>query len=100
MEDNIFIATTKEHADVLGSVIGALDAYDLKYRDGTVYFTISMKWYPEFDPYTDTIINVLNEIGAENYAFVRFGEEVEDTEVHGRIQNFGITVERKVSIDE
>ena len=100
MEDNIFIATTKEHADVLGSVIGALDAYDLKYRDGTVYFTINMKWYPEFDPYTDTIINVLNEIGAENYAFVRFGEEVEDTEVHGRIQNFGITVERKVSIDE
>ena len=100
MEDSIFIATTKEHADVLGSVIGVLDAYDLKYREGTVYFTINMKWYPDFDPYTDTIINVLNEIGAENYAFVRFGEEVEDTEVHGRIQNFGITVERKVSIDE
>ena len=100
MEDNIFIATTKEHADILGSVIGASDVYDLKRRGDNIYFTMQMKWYPDFDTYTDTIINTLHEIGAENYAFVRFGQEVDDTEVHGRIQNFDVVIERKVTINE
>ena len=99
--DSVFIAVGSVDEQAVESVLRVPDLeYKKTYVNGTAYFKIpEIRWYPDYDPVTDSIINILNNIEPCNYAFVRLGEEVEDTEIHGMIQNFGVTVERSVQVE-
>jgi hypothetical protein len=58
-------------------------------------------WEIEHDDFPAVFMTFLiTELGYDNFAFVRLGEEPDDIEVHGDLDSYNVTVTRIVSTDE
>jgi len=68
---------------------------DAEYGDDTVYQWSWVKWY-DHDPDIRAFLHMLEEIGDENYGFIRLGEESDDIEYLGSPYEFDMYVSRKI----
>ena len=70
--------------------------YSKEVRGDNVYYRLKNQ---EWDIDSEPVINLREfiwELDEDQYAFIRFGEDADDIEIQGMIQEFGITVERTV----
>lgn len=97
-KNNLFVATIDgEITPYLESAIKLFGNYSKEVKDDYVYLSVKdVEFTPDLHGPTVNLINILNELSPSEYAFIKFGDEVDDTEVHGMIQNFGITVKRSI----
>lgn len=95
--NDIYIAVTEEASETIEKFIGMFGNYFKEVTSKGVFFVMKNKHFDEEnDPVSVALVNVLSQIGHTEYAFVRFGEELQDSESHGSIQRFGITIKREV----
>ncbi len=72
--------------------------YTKEVNKDLVHFTFEMEdWDHPYDPYPAELMEYLfNEVGVNNYGFIRLGEE--ESEIHGTIESFEMALERKVLV--
>ena len=95
--NDITISTPKEHSRALEEVLENNYNYTKYSRDtDNMYSIINIPFEPDYDAKALEVVNTLNELDPENYAFIRFGSDIEDIEIHGNIRNFNLAVKREV----
>ena len=98
--NNVTVAVNVEAIGIISSLINSINCKEIKGRvkDNKAYYElIDAIWVEGFDKATDALIAALSNLQPEAYAFVRMGNDYDDTEIHGTIENFGITITRTVS---
>jgi len=98
--NNVTIAVNVEANGLISSLINSINYKKIrgKIKDNKAYYElIDTQWVEGFDKATDALIAALSNLQPEAYAFVRMGNDYDDTEIHGTIENFGITITRTVS---
>lgn len=94
---NIVIGISKEKSHHLEQFLTNIDY--IKYvEDEIAHFQIdSEDWNHPHNPISSEVLSFLHFIiGGENYGFIRLGDAADDTEIHGDIENFNMTVERSI----
>lgn len=98
--NNVTVAVNVEANGLISSLINSIICKEVKgeIKDGKAYYEmIDTHWAEGFDKATDSLIAALSNLQPEAYAFVRLGNDYDDTEIHGTIENFGITLTRTVT---
>jgi hypothetical protein len=94
----ILVATTPAHTHNLEKVIEGL-VYQKNIReDASSVFTFDYEnWADPCDEFPMVLMSyLLTQAKMDNYAFVRLGEELDDVEIHGNLENMDIEFQRKV----
>ena len=55
-----------------------------------------IKWYEDDDEAIMAFMDMLNQLGDENYGMIRLGERNDDTECYGNTDKFDMYVERNI----
>jgi hypothetical protein len=98
MSNSILVATTPVHTNYLESVLQGL-VYQKNIReDATSVFTFEYDdWGDPCDEFPMVLMSfLLTQVQMDNYAFVRLGDELDDVEIHGNLDNMDIEFQRKV----
>jgi hypothetical protein len=98
MSNSILVATTPTHINNLESVLQGL-VYQKNIReDSSAVFTFEYDdWGDPQDCFPTTLMTyLLTQAKMDNYAFVRLGDELDDVEIHGNLDNMDIEFQRKV----
>ena len=96
--DDILIGIKRELAIGMESFLNEMN-YTKDVEGDIVYFTLEVEyWEHPHNPIPSELMSYLFlVVGLENYAFVRFGEQPDDTEIHGTLENFDINITRSLS---
>jgi hypothetical protein len=93
------------HTNISNDIESMLDtmAYEKKVKsNGNCYFSFSYEnWGDPEDIWVPSLMTYLfSVVGMNSYAFIRLGDEADDIEFHGNIENFNISIETTVNIHE
>lgn len=55
-----------------------------------------IKWYEDDDEAIVAFMDMLDQLGDENYGMIRLGDELDDMEYYGSPSNFDMYVERNI----
>jgi hypothetical protein len=97
-KNDIFIAVREDMEEGVESIVKLFGKYRKEISDSGVFFSLKDVEYDdtEFHAPSEALMGSLSKCNPSEYAVVRFGDDVEDTEIHGRIQDFGIKVIREI----
>ncbi len=99
--DNFVIGLNKDAAPQVEAFLENMD-YDKNVRGNNAYINFeSDDWQQPNNPFASNLMTYLFvNVGLDNYGFVRMGEDVSDNEIHGTLDNFGLSFTRTVNLDE
>ena len=74
--------------------------YDKEVRGNNIYFSFEdPDWFASNHQFPSEVMTYLITVaGIDDYAFIRMGNDVVDTEIHGTMKNFGMGLTRVVEI--
>lgn len=97
-KSNVVIAVNMSLVGLVSPLVSSIEVekYHGIIKEGKAYYElIGCQWMEENYAIAN-LINALDSIEHESFAFVRLGDDPQDTEIHGAIQNFDISVVRSV----
>jgi hypothetical protein len=74
--------------------------YDKQVTGNNIYFTFTDTLWDNSDhPFASEVVTYLTQVvGHNDYAFIRMGEDVCDTEIHGSLDKFNLSIVRLVDM--
>jgi hypothetical protein len=89
-------------SNIWSKVFNLLYSEDMEYEnhifpDGRGKMTFKMLWLEEVDPLTNQIIHILDS-SPEKYVFIRQGEDIDDIEIVGDLEDLKVDVKLTVEL--
>lgn len=96
-KDDIVIAVKHCYSPIIEPLIEEFGSYVKRHKSRGDFFTITTgDWEPDFEPISKRVVDALDKLPEESFAFIRLGDDYQDNEIRGYPEVFNMELVREV----